>query len=78
MEEKISTGQTYEEKLKRLEKVVEELQKEQADLQTTVNLYEEGVLLYKECKRELDDMDMKVKIILGEQEEDFLEEERNE
>lgn len=78
MEEKISTGKTYEEKLKRLEKVVEELQKEQADLQTTVNLYEEGVLLYKECKRELDDMDMKVKIILGEQEEDFLEEERNE
>lgn len=64
----------YEEKVNRLEKVIKSLQEERLDLEESVKLYEEGLQLYQSCKEELDEMEMKLKIILDGKEETFLEE----
>lgn len=50
----------YEQKLQRLEEVVEILRIGKMDLQELVKLYEEGLSLYRECKEELDGMEMKL------------------
>lgn len=63
---------SYEKKLKRLEKITELLRNQQTDLQESIALYEEGLKLYKECKEELDEMDEKLKQIIGESEVDLL------
>lgn len=63
---------SYEKKLQRLEKITELLRNQQTDLQESITLYEEGLKLYKECKEELDEMDEKLKQIIGESEVDLL------
>ncbi|MDO4793019.1 MAG: exodeoxyribonuclease VII small subunit [Filifactor alocis] len=63
---------SYEKKLQRLEKITELLRNQQTDLQESIALYEEGLKLYKECKDELDEMDEKLKQIIGETEVDLL------
>ncbi|MFC4804392.1 exodeoxyribonuclease VII small subunit [Filifactor villosus] len=63
---------SYEKKLQRLEKITELLRNQQTDLQESIALYEEGLKLYKECKEELDEMDEKLKQIIGESEVDLL------
>lgn len=63
---------SYEKKLHRLEKITELLRNQQTDLQESIALYEEGLNLYKECKDELDEMDEKLKQIIGDIEADLL------
>lgn len=63
---------SYEKKLQRLEKITELLRNQQTNLQESIALYEEGLKLYKECKEELDEMDEKLKQIIGESEVDLL------
>lgn len=41
---------SYEEKVKRLEEIIEVLEKEGLDLDESIRLYEEGAALYKEAQ----------------------------
>ena len=44
---------SFEEKMERLEKIVTQLEEESLPLETTMEYYEEGVLLLKECNAQL-------------------------
>lgn len=44
---------SFEEKMERLEKIVAQLEEESLPLETTMEYYEEGVRLLKECNVQL-------------------------
>ena len=44
---------SFEEKMERLEKIVTQLEEESLPLETTMEYYEEGVHLLKECNAQL-------------------------
>jgi len=50
----------FETSLQRLEKIVEKLEEEQTDLDASVKLYEEGILLSKEMTEKLQEVKFKV------------------
>lgn len=51
---------TFENKLKRLEEIVAKLEEEQTDLDNSVKLFEEGILLSKEMSEKLQEVKFKV------------------
>jgi exodeoxyribonuclease VII small subunit len=55
---------TFEDSLKQLEKIVEQLEKGDLPLEDSIKLFEEGVRLSTACKQELDDAEGKVQILL--------------
>lgn len=50
----------FETKLQRLEEIVEKLEEEQTDLDTSVKLFEEGIALSKEMAEKLQEVKFKV------------------
>ena len=54
----------FEECLQRLEKIVDELEKGNVPLDQAVKLFEEGVQLSNSCRKELEDAEGKVEILL--------------
>lgn len=44
---------TFEEAMERLEEIVEQLEQEEAPLETAVSLYKEGLALSAQCKEKL-------------------------
>jgi exodeoxyribonuclease VII small subunit len=54
----------FEECLDRLEKIVNELEKGEIPLERAVALFEEGVLLSNSCRKELEQAEGKVEILL--------------
>lgn len=48
------TKQTLSERLKRLETITKELEKNDLDLEISIKLYEEGIKLVQECSKELE------------------------
>ncbi len=55
---------SFEESLKRLETVVDQLEKGELTLEESLKLFEEGVKLTASCKKELDDAEGKVQILV--------------
>jgi exodeoxyribonuclease VII small subunit len=55
---------TFEDSLKQLEKIVEQLEKGELPLEDSIKLFEEGVRLSTACKQELDEAEGKVQILL--------------
>ena len=55
---------TFEESLKKLESIVDQLEKGDLPLEESLKLFEEGVGLSAACKKELDDAEGKVEILL--------------
>jgi len=55
---------TYEEALKELEDIVEELEKNQLTLEESLKKFKRGVELYKYCNRVLTQIEGEVKILL--------------
>lgn len=55
---------TFEDSLKQLEKIVEQLEKGDLPLEDSIKLFEEGVRLSTACKQELDEAEGKVQILL--------------
>ena len=51
---------TFEKQLTRLEEIVEKLEEEQTDLDASVKLFEEGVILSKELAQKLETVKFKV------------------
>jgi exodeoxyribonuclease VII small subunit len=54
----------FEECLQRLEKIVQELEKGDIPLETSLTLFEEGMQLSSACRKELDQAEGKVEILL--------------
>ena len=67
---------TFEEAMDRLEKIVADLEKGDAPLDSSLALFEEGVALTKLCSEKLDVATQKVKILTGGKEEDFTPSEK--
>ena len=54
----------FEECLQRLEKIVQELEKGDVPLETSLTLFEEGMQLSASCRKELEEAEGKVEILL--------------
>jgi len=54
----------FEECLQRLEKIVQELEKGEVPLETSLTLFEEGMQLSSSCRKELEQAEGKVEILL--------------
>lgn len=59
----------FEDKMKRLQQIVSELEKDDIDLDKSIEVYEEGLKLSKELKDELSKFEDKIKAINGEDNE---------
>jgi exodeoxyribonuclease VII small subunit len=57
---------TFEESLKQLEKIVDQLERGDLPLEESIRLFEDGVKLSSACKRELDAAEGKVQILMKE------------
>lgn len=62
---------SFEEAMQRLEKIVSDLEKGDAPLDSSLELFEEGVKLTKLCSEKLNAATQKVKILTDGREEDF-------
>ena len=54
----------FEECLQRLEKIVEELEKGEIQLEKSLTLFEEGIQLSSACRKELEQAEGKVEVLL--------------
>jgi exodeoxyribonuclease VII small subunit len=57
---------TFEESLKQLEKIVDQLERGDLPLEESIRIFEEGVRLSTACKQELDAAEGKVQILMKE------------
>ncbi len=57
---------TFEESLKQLEKIVDQLERGDLPLEESIRLFEEGVRLSTSCKQELEAAEGKVQILMKE------------
>jgi exodeoxyribonuclease VII small subunit len=57
---------TFEESLKQLEKIVDQLERGDLPLEESIRLFEDGVRLSSACKQELDSAEAKVQILMKE------------
>ncbi len=55
---------TFEESLKKLEKIVEKLEDGNVNLDDSIKSFEEGVALVKECQKQLSEAEIKIQILL--------------
>ena len=55
----------FEEKIKKLESIVEKMQKGELSLDASLKQFEEGVKLSRECNEHLSKVENKVKKLLG-------------
>ncbi|MDZ7680942.1 MAG: exodeoxyribonuclease VII small subunit [Fodinibius sp.] len=51
---------SFEEALKRLEEIVEKLEDESISLETSIELYEEGIELSKHCTETLEEAELRI------------------
>ena len=54
----------FESSLKELESIVEKLEEENINLEDSVKSFEEGVNLVKQCQKQLQDAELKIKKLL--------------
>lgn len=66
--------ETYESKLQRLEQVLLEMENNEVTLDEAITKYEEGMRLYSELFKTLQEAEGKIKILTAEGEENFQEE----
>ena len=55
---------TFESSLKELERIVEQLEAGDLPLERSLELFEQGVQLSRDCQKRLDDAERKVEILL--------------
>lgn len=57
----------FEEALSKLEHIVEELEEESISLDKSIELYEEGIALSKQCTETLEEAELRIKKVAEEQ-----------
>lgn len=65
---------SFEESLKRLEIIVDQLEKGDRSLEDSLKLFEEGVGLSSACKKELDEAEGKVQMLIKQRDGSFTTE----
>ena len=60
---------TFEDQIEKLEQIVQELEKGDLSLEDSVNKFEEGIKISKECNKTLEEAEKKITILVKEQEE---------
>ena len=60
----MSTEKTFETSLKELEQIVEQLEAGDFPLEQSLELFEQGVKLSRDCQKRLDEADRRVEILL--------------
>jgi exodeoxyribonuclease VII small subunit len=60
----MSTEQSFESWIKELERIVEQLEAGDIPLERSLELFEQGVRISRECQRRLDEAERKVEILL--------------
>jgi exodeoxyribonuclease VII small subunit len=65
---------TFEDSLKKLENIVDQLEKGELTLEQSLKLFEEGVALSATCKKELDEAEGKVQMLIRQQDGSFRSE----
>ena len=63
----------FESSLKKLEKIVTKLEEGNIDLDDSIKSFEEGVMLVKECKKQLAEAELKVEKLLDSGDSELLE-----
>jgi exodeoxyribonuclease VII small subunit len=61
--EKKETGQSFEKCIKRLENIVDVLEKGEVPLEDSIKLYEEGITMSRQCLDKLSEAEIKIKKI---------------
>lgn len=56
---------SFEKKLQRLEEIVEKMEAGEVSLEDSMKLFEEGVKLSRDCNKELNTAEKKVKVLLS-------------
>ncbi len=69
MEKKIEE-MSFEEAYEKLNKILEEFESGDVSLETSINLYEKGMLLKNHCDKKLQNAEMKIKKVVGKKSED--------
>lgn len=69
---------TFEEKLKRLEEIVAMLESDQYGVESTLELFKEGMNLVKECKKTLAEIELKVEKVIESTDENIKTEQIDE
>ncbi len=64
----------FEKSIKELEEVVNKLESGDASLSESLELFEKGIKLAKDCNKMLDDAEKKVSVLVGGEKKDFDEE----
>ena len=64
----MTTEITFESSLKELERIVEELEAGDLPLERSLELFEQGVKLSRECQKRLDEAERRVEILLKDEE----------
>ncbi len=62
---------TFEESMEELEKIAKELENENLTLDESIEKFERGMKISKECKETLDNAEKKITILLNDEEKDF-------
>ena len=70
----MSKSINFEENMQQLEKITNELEKGDLDLDTSVKKFEEGMKLSKECSDILEKAEKKIKILIENSDGEFKEE----
>lgn len=65
---------TYEEAVKELEGIIEDLEKENLPLKDTLEKFKKGVALYNYCNEILKEVEGEVKILIKDENENYVEE----
>lgn len=65
--------QTFEQAMKKLEKIVQELESSDQPLEKALAMFEEGMKLSKFCSKQLDETEKKVTVLLQDQKGDIIE-----
>ena len=65
----------FEKSMKNLEKIANELEKDDLSLDESVNKFEEGMKLAKQCKEILDEAEKKITVLIGDSEKEFVQKE---
>ena len=62
---------SFEESLQKLESIVEQMEKGDLSLENSLKLFEEGVALSTACKKELDEAEGKVQMLIKQRDGSF-------
>ena len=63
---------SFEETMQKLEKIAEELENENIDLDASVKKFEEGMALSQKCNKMLEDAEKKITILIDGEEKNFV------